>query len=224
MKMFKSVFTSIRKNFVSSELSIRIEKDGWVVINHYSGELLSLIKNICSNLELDISFYNYKKLIPKDSKDVQYFSLSSAYGLNKFPLHTDGTEYNIPPRFIILRALADSSTGTSFADSNSIKDNVNICNTEWSVKTKDGILQTKLFAQHPKYNIEYIRFNRLSMKCVDGNRLEVNNAIDNLSVSYIYWKQYKTIIIDNWRVLHGRQMIIEEFYDKRIIERLQVFI
>lgn len=222
--MFKSMFTSINKDYDSSTLSKRFEKDGWVVINQYSGELLCLIENICSKLELGISFHNYKKLIPKDIREVENFSLSSAYGLNEFPLHTDGAEYNTPPRFLVLRALTDSPTGTSLADANSIRDNVNIRNTKWSVKTKDGILQTKLYEQHLKYNIEFIRFNRLSMKCVDGNKLEVNNAVDNLSVSYVNWTQNKTLIIDNWRVLHGRQMIIEEDYNKRIIERLQVFI
>lgn len=218
------MFTSINKDYDSSTLSKRFEKDGWVVINQYSGELLCLIENICSKLELGISFHNYKKLIPKDIREVENFSLSSAYGLNEFPLHTDGAEYNTPPRFLVLRALTDSPTGTSLADANSIRDNVNIRNTKWSVKTKDGILQTKLYEQHLKYNIEFIRFNRLSMKCVDGNKLEVNNAVDNLSVSYVNWTQNKTLIIDNWRVLHGRQMIIEEDYNKRIIERLQVFI
>ena len=221
--MLKSVFNLISKDFDGSTLSHNIEKDGWAVINHYSGELLSLTEIICSKLELGISFHNYKKLIPKDNKEVEHFSLSSAYGLNEFPLHTDGAEYNTPPRFLVLRALSDSPTGTSLADAYSIRDKVTIRNTKWSVKTKDGILQTKLFEQHPKYNIEFIRFNRLSMKCVDGNKLEVNNAIDNLPVSYVNWTQNKTVIIDNWRILHGRQMIIEEDYDKRIIERLQVF-
>ena len=62
------------------------------------------------------------------------------------------------------------------------------------------------------------------MKCDEGEKLDVYKAIDNLTISSIIWTENKTIIIDNWRVLHGRQTIIEDDYAKRIIERLQVFI
>jgi hypothetical protein len=223
MKMFKSVFNLFSKDLDFSSLSQTIEKDGWVVIDEYSGELLNLIENICSKLELEISLHNFKKLIPKDKNEVEHFSLSSSYGLKEFPLHTDGAEYKTPPRFLVLRALSNSPTGTCIADANSICDS-NICDSKWSVKTKDGIVKTKLFELHPKYNIEFIRFNRLSMKCDEGEKLEVYKAIDNLTVSSILWTKNKTIIIDNWRVLHGRQTIIEEDYEKRILERLQVFI
>jgi alpha-ketoglutarate-dependent taurine dioxygenase len=224
MKMLKNVINLFNKKLDFSILSQTIEKDGWVVIDEYSGELLNLMENICSKLKLDISFHNYKKLIPKDKNEVEHFSLSSAYGLKEFPLHTDGAEYKTPPRFLVLRALSDSPTGTYIADANSICDNINVCNTKWSVKTKDGIVKTKLYQQHPKYNIEFIRFNRLSMKCDEGDKLDVYKAIDNLTISSIIWSENKTIIIDNWRVLHGRPTIIEDDYEKRIIERLQVFI
>ena len=223
MKMFKNVFNLFSKELDFSMLSQRIENDGWVVIDEYSGELLNLIENICSKLELDISFHNYKKLIPKDKNEVEHFSLSSAYGLDDFPLHTDGAEYKTPPRFLVLRALSNSPTGTCIADANSICDS-NIRSSKWSVKTKDGIVKTKLYEQHPKYNIEYIRFNRLSMKCDEGEKLDVYTTIDNLTISSILWTKNKTIIIDNWRVLHGRHTLIEEDYEKRILERLQVFI
>jgi hypothetical protein len=224
MKMLKNVINLFNKKLDFTILSQTIEKDGWVVIDEYSGELLNLMENICSKLKLDISFHNYKKLIPKDKNEVEHFSLSSAYGLKEFPLHTDGAEYKTPPRFLVLRALSDSPTGTCIADANSICNNINVCNSKWSVKTKDGIVKTKLYEQHPKYNIEFIRFNRLSMKCDEGEKLDVYKAIDNLTISSIIWTENKTIIIDNWRVLHGRQTIIEDDYEKRIIERLQVFI
>jgi hypothetical protein len=223
MKIIKSILNLFSNDLDVLTLSQRLKKDGWIAIHEYSGELLNLIENICSELELDISFHIYKKLIPKDKNEVEHFSLSSAYGLKEFPLHTDGAEYKTPPRFLVLRALSNSPTGTCIADANSICDS-NICNSKWSVKTKDGIVKTKLYEKHPKYNIEFIRFNRLSMKCDEGEKLDVYKAIDNLTVSSILWTKNKTIIIDNWRVLHGRQTIIEEDYEKRILERLQVFI
>lgn len=222
--MLKNIINSFNKHLDFSILSQTIENDGWVVIDEYTGELLNLMENVCLKLKLDISFHNYKKLIPKDKNEVEHFSLSSAYGLKEFPLHTDGAEYKTPPRFLVLRALSKSPTGTCIADAISIYDNKSVCNSKWSVKTKDGILKTKLYEQHPKYNVEYIRFNRLSMKCDEGEKMDVYKAIDNLTISSVNWTENKTIIIDNWRVLHGRQMIIEKDYNRRIIERLQVFI
>jgi alpha-ketoglutarate-dependent taurine dioxygenase len=224
MKILKNVINLFNKKIDFSILSQKIEKDGWVLINEYPGELQNLIENICLKLNLEISYHKYKKLIPKAKAEVKYFSLSLAYGLKEFPLHTDGAEYKIPPRFLVLRALSTSLTATYIADSISISNNINLCNTKWSVKTKDEIIETKLYELHPKYNINIIRFNRLSMKCVEGDKLIVYKAIDNLNVIPIFWSKNKTIIIDNWRVLHGRQNIVENDYEKRIIERLQVFI
>lgn len=224
IKLFKNIINSDTDDLSSHILSQKINKDGWVIINHYSEELITLVENICSNLELEISFHNYKKLIPRDNKEASYFSLSSAYGLNDFPLHTDGAEYKIPPKFLVLRALANSPTGTTIADAKTIQTNISACNSKWSVKTKDGIINTKLYETDNKYKIGYIRFNRLSMKCIEGDKVYVSKAIDNLSTKIINWTINKTIIIDNWRVLHGRQQIREDEYDKRIIERLQVFI
>jgi hypothetical protein len=126
MKMLKNVINLFNKKLDFTILSQTIEKDGWVVIDEYSGELLNLMENICSKLKLDISFHNYKKLIPKDKNEVEHFSLSSAYGLKEFPLHTDGAEYKTPPRFLVLRALSDSPTGTCIADANSICNNINV--------------------------------------------------------------------------------------------------
>ena len=62
------------------------------------------------------------------------------------------------------------------------------------------------------------------MKCEFGNKFEVQNAIDTLDIKYINWTKDKTIIIDNWRVLHGRNAIVEKIYSSRVIERLQIFI
>ena len=98
----------------------------------------------------------------------------------------------------------------------------------WIADHKQGLLRlnpsTKLLETYNKYNRDYIRFNRLSMKCENGNKSEVYNAIDSLPINCINWTKNKTIIIDNWRMLHGRQIIIEKDYGKRCIERLQVFI
>ena len=224
LKILKNIFSPSHDKLSASSLSCRIEKDGWVLINHYSGELLGLAEAICSNSQLKISFHNTQKIIPKDKNEVEHFSLSSAYGLNRFPLHTDGAEYIIPPKYLVLRALSDSPTGTTIADAKAIKNNISVCESIWTVKTKDGIISTKLLETYNKYNRDYIRFNRLSMKCENGNKSEVYNAIDSLPINCINWTKNKTIIIDNWRMLHGRQIIIEKDYGKRCIERLQVFI
>jgi alpha-ketoglutarate-dependent taurine dioxygenase len=223
MSLFRRLYSLFSKELNVTTLTHRLEKDGWVVINQYSEELLDLIENVCSKLELNISFHNHKELIPKDSNEVGHFSLSSSYGLNKFPLHTDGAECATPPRFLVLRALSNSPTRTCLADAQTIRNKLTKFNTLWRVKTKDGIIRTKLYELNPIYDIEFIRFNRLSMKCDEGNKFEVYNAIDNLLISHIKWTKNKTIIIDNWRVLHGREMVIEENYNKRVIERLQVF-
>jgi hypothetical protein len=222
--MKEKVF-DLKNNIIDvSTLAISLEKYGWSVIDNYSGELLSLMERVCYKMSLIISSHTFKKLTPKECREVEYFSLSSAYGLNEFPLHTDGVAMDIPPRFIVLRALSSSPTGTKLADANEIKEQLNIKNSKWSFKTNTGILKTSLYTKHPKYSVEYLRFNRLSMKCTLGNKLEIIDMIDKLKIIYVDWTDPKTLIIDNWRVLHGRQGVIEKDYKSRVIERLQVFI
>ena len=53
---------------------------------------------------------------------------------------------------------------------------------------------------------------------------KIIDMIDKLKIIYVDWTDPKTLIIDNWRVLHGRQGVIEKDYKSRVIERLQVFI
>lgn len=224
INLFKKIYNWGKEEYSISELLKKIEDDGWAEIEYYPGDLEKLAREICINLKLEIVSQNNKKLIPKNRNQVQNFSLSSAYGLNEFPLHTDGAEYLIPPRFLFLRALVDSPTATTLVDGKSIMDYLVNYNSSWIVKTKNGVIETKLIEKIDKYECYYFRFNRLSMKCISGNRSEICAKIDALPVKCIDWTKYKTLIVDNWRVLHGRKAVMEYNASKRILERLLVFI
>ena len=220
----KAVFKQKNSESDHKKLANELLTNGWAVLDSYSGDLLKLVVQICAEQDLEISLHNHKNLVPKDKNETNYFSLSSAYGLKKFPLHTDGAEFSVPPKYIVMRALTDSHTGTTLADASTLKSNSVVSNSVWQVKTKTGLITACFFEMDHNYNMDYIRFNRLSMKSVEGEKFEILKAIDSLPTTTITWTKNKTLLIDNWRMLHGRQSVKETAYENRILERLQVFI
>jgi hypothetical protein len=199
---------------------------GWVLIDCYDGDIYNLINIVCKSQKISIDFNNYKILIPKSENETDYFSLSSVHGLLNFPLHTDGADYLIPPKYVILRALEDTPTGTIIADSIEIKENKDwnkIENIKWKVKLKNKIFMTNLFNDELVANKKIFRYNSVIMKCLEETN-SFQKIISNLPVQTITWKKNKTLILDNWRVLHGREAIKEINHKNRIIERLQTFI
>jgi len=214
-------------NFISEVLHLKyihykLKKDGWIEINQHSENLNCLGEKLCSKYKYKLMSSKFETLIPKKRNEIKKLSLSYAYGLNEFPLHTDGATYQIPPRFILLKSLSNSDTKTFLADTIDIKNNIITANSKWIIKTEKGELETKLIYQYK--NNEIFRFNRLLMKSIDGNKKEVYRAINNLKISKINWEKNKILIIDNWRILHGREKLIEENYENRIMQRLQIFI
>lgn len=168
-------------------------------------------------------------LKPKKSSDTTHFSLSSEYGLDNFPLHTDGAQYSIPPRYIILRAKMDSETGTTIANSQLLK-KLNLWeiieNTTWIVKADFGNIYTSLFDRHIVEGFEVLRYNKQIMRCLNNKRKseQVEDAIQNLPIETINWEKNTTLVIDNWKLLHGRERVKDPNYQNRILERLQIFI
>lgn len=202
----------------------RLAKKGFVIIDGFNDDLIELGEKVCSELNCLVSKSKYDLLVPKRRADAHTFSLSGKYGLLEFPLHTDGSEYKVPPKYIILRSLINTPTATYIADSKFIMKKLLSQDSTWKVKTKDGVIKTKLIESHIRSNNYRIRFNRLSMKCESGDKIKVFEIINSLPVNQLNWVKNRTIIIDNWRMLHGRGRVLEDDYNSREIERVQIFV
>lgn len=204
-----------------------INLNGWHFIENHNKALILLAEQICEIKNLNINSTLKQNLIPKEIESTKIHSLSSSFGLNPFPLHSDGTHLSKPPRFIILRSKSANETRTLLSDGFKLRENTNweeYKNSLWEIKTIDkGIIQTKLFNIDIDTEKEFIRYNNLSMKCIEGDKFAIYKAVHSLPIHAIKWNKNTTIIIDNWRMLHGREKIKDIDCKSRVIERLQVF-
>lgn len=202
---------------------------GWLTISSFEKPLENIKNALCENSGRTAIRIEHEILKPKKSDDTTHFSLSSEYGLDNFPLHTDGAQYSIPPRYIILRAKTDSETGTTIANAQLLK-KLNLWKiietTTWIVKTDIGNIYTSLFDRHIVEGCEILRYNKQIMRCLNNKKKseQVEDAIQNLPIETINWEKNTTLVIDNWKLLHGREQVKDPNYQNRILERLQIFI
>lgn len=206
-----------------------LKDKGWLILSDFEEPLEKANIMLCENLGCEVKKVKHEILQPKKSSNATHFSLSSKYGLDDFPLHTDGAQYPIPPKYIVLRAKVNSETGTTIANAQLLKELSQwkeIENTTWIVKSEVGNIYTSIFDKQIVEGYEVLRYNKQIMKCLNKKIKSewAELAIQNLPTETIYWKRNTTLIIDNWRLLHGREKVKDQNYQNRILERLQIFI
>lgn len=165
-----------------------------------------------------------QKLTPKLQRNTNESTYSGNYGLGAFPFHTDMAHWYSPPRFFILRCIHPApDVKTLILDFRPI------------IESMDKItLARALF--RPRRNLEgqismlkicekgLFRWDSLFLSEVNNAAKELKNeilkSISNGSPSEAeLLSRTECLIIDNWRVLHGRTEVSEQSKD-RIIERI----
>ncbi len=153
------------------------------------------------------------ELIPNKSSNNYSITLSSEYKYEAFPFHTDGAHHLIPPKWVILNytGILESGTATLLFDSKSVshlQENEDLLFNEiYLVSQRSNPFLTSIInTQMSKFPI--FRWNELVMKRLI-KRSPFNMA--NLLNSYhkrVSWTVGKTLIIDNWRILHAREKVV----------------
>ena len=147
-----------------------------------------------------------QELVPRDKDVVFSNSFSKHYGHGSFPLHTDTAFWLEPARFVILYSRAKSDAATRVLPLQQTRDLMAIarCNNPIFLrKTVNGPIYSHPWAHdrgcHTIYDPCYMK--------------SVNRAAEDFVVaaleSAIYAKRFvwdgtNALVIDNWRVLHGR--------------------
>jgi hypothetical protein len=172
-----------------------------------------------------------KILYPHTSTETKKTNtLSAKYGLKGFPLHTDGAHYLIPPRYVLLNYTAEkvSASPTLIFDTKSIPD----------TSVSNRILEHEIHyirGEHfnfysPLINKTFLtghsifRYNPLVMKRLLDREMGFQNLIKDLSHEQFYWRSPSLLILDNWRVLHGRGPVENKELSYRLIHRYNLSI
>lgn len=138
-------------------------------------------------------------------------SLSGKYGLGQFPLHCDTSHWPVPCRYVILASMIDHaiSVPTLLLDSRQI----DLTAYEWDCahsavfSISNG--RNSFFSTILSTLRNFIRLDPGCMEATSGDGMCIMDAYSysrqQSHVNRIYWTQGDILIIDNWRVLHGRE-------------------
>jgi alpha-ketoglutarate-dependent taurine dioxygenase len=177
-------------------------------------DLRSIIPLLRPQLADQVASIQVERVSPKTSSQARPGTMSAIYGMDSFPLHTERAHWPAPPRFLILRSVGDASDRpTTLLDSYRFaldqKLAQELLQTPWSVRWGEVSFRSWVLQSFSSGKGRWrIRYDRCCMIPFDEahkgllDRLE--HALIALEPETHYWEPGIVLIIDNWRVLHGR--------------------
>lgn len=152
---------------------------------------------------------------------------SDIYGLEEFPLHTDFAHWPRPPRFLVLRCVVGCPEVSTNLLPAALLDNI----------LDDGLLFQAMYCsnlQRNKYSpsilpmefsdntVRGIRWDRHSLKPINKAAFNVSREMSIQASEHAglaaqcLANRGDTLIIDNWRCLHGRSRVPKDGRQRRI--------
>ena len=185
------------------DLITELEETPWKLFQRDCNDVDELLRDVTMRLGVPIVF---SKLRPHEESDSSANSLSSRYGLGKFPLHTDFSTYPRPPRFILLLARKPRKTQTIICNTKKIANEFKLSELQSSV----FIIQ-KTFPHYCRMiegqaPYDFYRFNSDVMVPKNECAQRISNFIVNdlISEASIDWTENCGALVFNWKALHGR--------------------
>ena len=166
-------------------------------------------------------------LIPRHIEHAPPNTYSGNFGKQAFPLHTDLAHWYLPPRYFALRSVVGSKlVSTSLVDAKDLMAGVGRPNLMRALVRPRRPVQRnrpllRLLSRHSDGS-EVFRWDNLFVIPATIQSTAVYTAVTE-SLATIQPKQIwldspgDTLIIDNWRMLHGRSQVSED--EQRRIER-----
>lgn len=143
---------------------------------------------------------------------------SGNFGTGEFPLHTDLAHWAVPPRYIALRCLTGTSSVTT-----SVLDSLGVVQSVGKEALRMAIVQPRRPLRNGKHllrllekpdaaNSDRIRWDAIFLKPSNAfaaaTVADVREAIlDAQPVQFVLREPGDTLVLDNWRVFHGRSPV-----------------
>lgn len=151
-----------------------------------------------------------ERLVPQEREQVKLPSLSSTHGTGRFPFHMDMAHRVVPCRYIILGCefAPETSASTILLDKRKLsftgEEMQCLKNGTFLVKNGRNSFYSSMIDRQQNYlrwdpgcMIPKDEFARLAVRAVER---EIDTAV-NFNIS---WRTGSLLVIDNWRMLHGR--------------------
>lgn len=186
------------------------------------GEILDV-----ENVRPDNRIKIVQTLKPKKYSDARKNTYSSIFGYEEFPLHSDYAHWITPPRYLILRCISGSSSVyTKLLHSSKLISNYgDLCRRAVVIarrKSNEEIMMPLpiLFERNGEFGF---RWDSFFLEKVNSASKELNEIILKIKSSecseYLLENFGDLIIIDNWKILHGRSSVPLDA-SNRLVERV----
>lgn len=156
-----------------------------------------------------------QRLVPRDSSLAPPNTYSGNFGRSAFPLHTDLAHWAVPPRYIALRcALGTENVATRLVDGHLLQKEIGVA------KLRMALVQPRRPLRYGKQLLRILeriesshsfrqRWDSLYLKPANSSSGEVFLRVQELllrmePVEIVLKYPGDTLVIDNWRFLHGR--------------------
>jgi Taurine catabolism dioxygenase TauD, TfdA family len=149
-------------------------------------------------------------LRPTNSEYARRRSLSAKFSVGAFPCHTDTADWVIPCRFVLLACLEPGAGDrkTILLDSTTIglttEQRESLHTTPFRVVSG----RRSFFSTVMQHGRRFLRYDPGCMRplAIDGERVLGLLASDSWPelLTAIRWARGRLLVIDNWRMLHGR--------------------
>lgn len=149
-------------------------------------------------------------LKPTESHVAKAHSLSKIYAAGAFPLHNDTAHWLTPCRYLMLACVFPGTGGrpTFLLDTQHLSLNSHSAQLLQSAPFRVLNGRNSFFSTIHSKTRPFIRFDPGCMTSASQGSSEVLGIFSadkwSANVEQIYWKVGTVLILDNWRVLHGR--------------------
>jgi alpha-ketoglutarate-dependent taurine dioxygenase len=209
-------------SMVLSQHNAQLAHDGYSVIQAVDARDLLNIAAALGRPEPDPrDSVLVKDIRPQPSYAANTNTLSSRYGMGAFPLHTELAYLHQPPRFLLLYCVEPGRgrRTTALLDGAVLYSRLSVVGRPgtWVVKAgRRPFLCNVLWrrAQHQvgiRYDRECI-FPRGRAALAEDHL--IRTLIDTSMPVTIEWERRQLVIIDNWRMLHGRSVSKDDDRDR----------
>jgi len=212
---------------VSTDISARLKNDGWsTVAVPNTVDLRTVVPLLRPDLTVSIAV---ERISPKTRDQARLGTLSALYGLESFPLHTERAHWVTPPHYVVFRSVgAATARPTTFVDSDGLTNKTRLlqrlATVPWRVTWGDTAFDAPVLTAVSDASRRF-RYDPCCMTVRDRRHMdlaaELDEELGQLRMTEHFWKADSALIIDNWRVLHGRGPSLTADFD-RVLERIVV--
>lgn len=205
-----------------------VAREGYVFFNEYMTNMTT--PELVQYLEIETHLESVSavhRLTPQRKDESTPNTYSGQYGYNEFPMHTDLAHWSKPPRYLLLRCIqGNNQVSTKLLDGNNIVNAVGARVLERALVKPRRPLKGKLSLMRifQPGTPSLIRWDKkFIVPASPAGEVGVDRVVDKLkelnTSNIVLEKMFDTLLIDNWRMLHGRSSL-PDGSDNRIIERV----